>query len=108
MPRDAIVIACAPLRASANQARLSHAHRVANYHHATLHSLTELIAAAGLEHPQELRPIHFSQRRSTTEVRSFAQLYPELRPGELLEGTEDARFRDAWRMAQPETFQPAL
>lgn len=82
--------------------------RVHNYHHATLHSLTELIAAAGLEHPQQLRPIHFSQRTSTTDVKSFAQLYPALRPGELLEGTEDPRFRDAWRMAQAETFQPAL
>ena len=42
--------------------------RVYNYHHATLHALAELLAAAGLEHPQELRPIHFSQRTSTTEV----------------------------------------
>jgi glutamate synthase domain-containing protein 2 len=81
--------------------------RVHNYHHATLHSLTELIAAAGLEHPQQLRPIHFSQRTSTTHVQSFAQLYPALRPGELLEGTEDPRFRDAWRMARTDTFQPA-
>src|ERR1700754_3935974 len=82
--------------------------RVHNYHHATLHSLTELIAAAGLEHPQQLRPIHFNQRTSTTQVQSFAQLYPSLRPGELLEGTEDPRFRDAWRMARADTFQPAL
>jgi len=81
---------------------------VHNYHHATLHSLTELIAAAGLEHPQQLRPIHFSQRTSTTQVQSFAQLYPSLRAGELLEGTEDPRFRDAWRLARAETFQPAM
>jgi glutamate synthase-like protein len=82
--------------------------RVHNYHHATLHSLTELIAAAGLTHPQELRPVHFSQRTSTTNVQTFAQLYSALRPGELLEGTEDPRFRDAWRMARADTFQPAL
>ncbi|WP_409334237.1 FMN-binding glutamate synthase family protein [Bradyrhizobium manausense] len=82
--------------------------RVANYHHATLHSLTELIAAAGLEHPQQLRPVHFSQRTSTTNVQTFAQLYPALRPGELLEGTEDPRFRDAWRMARADSFEPAL
>ena len=68
----------------------------------------ELIASAGVTHRQELRPIHFTQRTSTTDVRSFAQLYPALRPGELLEGTQDPRFRDAWRMAQAETFQPAL
>ncbi|CCD91087.1 putative glutamate synthase domain 2 [Bradyrhizobium sp. ORS 375] len=78
--------------------------RVYNYHHATLHALAELLAAAGLEHPQDLRPIHFSQRTSTTEVSSFAKLYPSLRPGELLEGTQDVRFRDPWAMARPDTF----
>ena len=71
-------------------------------------SVADLMAAAGLTHPQELRPVHFSQRTSTTHVQTFAQLYPALRPGELLEGTEDPRFRDAWRMARSDTFQPAL
>ncbi len=81
--------------------------RVYNYHHATLHALAELIAAAGLEHPQDLRPIHFSQRTSTTEVASFARLYPALRPGELLDGTDDPRYRDAWRMARADSFAAA-
>jgi glutamate synthase domain-containing protein 2 len=82
--------------------------RVYNYHHATLHALTELLAAAGLEHPQDLRPIHFSQRRSTTDVATFAKLYPTLRRGELLEGTQDVRYRDAWAMARPDTFAAAV
>ncbi|HXO69663.1 MAG TPA: FMN-binding glutamate synthase family protein [Bradyrhizobium sp.] len=81
--------------------------RVYNYHHATLHALAELIAAAGLDHPQDLRPVHFSQRVSSTEVKSFAQLYPSLRPGELIDGTEDVRFKDAWAMARAESFSPA-
>jgi hypothetical protein len=66
------------------------------------------LAAAGLEHPQDLRPIHFSQRTSTTEVATFARLYPALRPGELLEGTQDVRYRDAWAMARPDSFQPTM
>jgi glutamate synthase domain-containing protein 2 len=81
--------------------------RVFNYHHATLHALAELLAAAGLEHPQDLRPIHFSQRSSTTEVNTFAKLYPSLRPGELIDGTSDPRFREAWAMARAETFAAA-
>jgi glutamate synthase domain-containing protein 2 len=81
--------------------------RVYNYHHATLHALAELLGAAGLEHPQQLRPIHFSKRTSSTEVCTFAQLYPVLRPGELIDGTGDVRFRDAWAMARADTFQPA-
>jgi glutamate synthase domain-containing protein 2 len=79
--------------------------RVYNYHRATLHALAELLAAAGLEHPQQLRPFHFSQRTSTTEVCTFAQLYPQLRPGELLDGTQDRRFRDFWAMARADSFQ---
>ncbi|MEN3285966.1 MAG: hypothetical protein V7634_266 [Bradyrhizobium sp.] len=82
--------------------------RVYNYHHATLHALTELLAAAGLEHPKDLRPIHFSQRTSTTDVATFAKLYPALQRGELLEGTQDLRFRDAWAMARPDAFAAAL
>ena len=81
--------------------------RVFNYHHATLDSLSELLAASGLEHPQELRPIHFSKRTSATEVRSFAELYPTLRPGELLDGTGDRRYLQAWAMARADSFQPA-
>lgn len=80
--------------------------RVYNYHHATLIALAELLGASGLEHPNELRPIHFSQRISTTEVCSFAKLYPSLREGELLDGTDDPRFRDAWALAQAESFAP--
>jgi hypothetical protein len=65
-----------------------------------------LIAAAGLDHPQEIRPIRFSQRVASNEVASLAQLYPSLRPGELLDGTEDVRFKDAWAMARAESFSP--
>src|SRR5207237_2207088 len=80
---------------------------VYNYHHATLLALAELLAAAGLEHPQQLRPMHFSQRTSITEVQTFAKLYPSLRPGELIDGTSDPRFRDDWAMARAETFAAA-
>jgi hypothetical protein len=35
---------------------------------------------------------------------SFAKLYPSLRRGELIDGTSDPRFRDAWTMARADTF----
>jgi glutamate synthase domain-containing protein 2 len=82
--------------------------RVANFHASTMHSLIELTAAAGLDHPNEFGPQHFSRRVSASEVMSFAQLYPRLAPGELLSGTSDARFRDAWAMASAHDFRPAL
>jgi hypothetical protein len=33
--------------------------------------------------------MHFSRRVSPREVESFDKLYPALRPGELLDGTDD-------------------
>jgi hypothetical protein len=38
---------------------------------------------------------------------TFAKLYPSLRPGELIDGTSDPRFREAWEMARADSFQPA-
>jgi hypothetical protein len=82
--------------------------RVHSYHHATLHALSELIAAAGLDHPQDIRPIHFSHRASGTEVLSFTRLYPPLRSRELIDGTGDVRFREAWDMARADSFSAAV
>jgi len=39
---------------------------------------------------------------------TFAQLYPTLANGELLEGTRDPRFRDAWAMADAGDFRPVF
>ena len=80
--------------------------RVANFHASTMHSLIELTAAAGLDHPGEFSLHHFSHRVSGSDVRTFAQLYPALRKGELLAGTEDSRFRDAWALARADSFRP--
>jgi glutamate synthase domain-containing protein 2 len=81
--------------------------RVKNFHAATLQALSELVAAAGLDHPREFIPAHFSRRVSPREVVSFDELYPALRPGELIDGTADPRFRDAWKMASAGSFRPA-
>jgi glutamate synthase domain-containing protein 2 len=78
--------------------------RVQHFHDATLDALGELVAAAGLDHPAQLRPEHFWRRVSLHEIRSFAQLYPAPEPGELLRGTADPRFRDAWEMADAASF----
>jgi hypothetical protein len=69
-----------------------------------LHTLAELTAAAGLDHPREFRPVHFCRRVSAREVLTFADLYSPLRPSELLEGTNDPRFRQAWTMARADSF----
>ena len=54
--------------------------RVASFHASTMRALIELTAAAGLDHPNEFRPHHFSRRVSASEVMTFAELYPPLAP----------------------------
>jgi glutamate synthase domain-containing protein 2 len=81
--------------------------RVKNFHAATLEALAEIVAAAGLDHPSEFMPAHFSRRVSAREVVTFDELYPTLRPGELIAGTDDPRFRDAWKLASPSSFRIA-
>ncbi len=83
--------------------------RVYNFHRATLESLAELVAAAGLDHPTDFRPAHFSRRVSAHEVMNFAELYPALLPGTLLQGSvTDKRFAAAWQMADAAEFRAAV
>jgi glutamate synthase domain-containing protein 2 len=81
------------------------AERVFHFHASTLDALAEFVAAAGLDHPSEFMPAHFSRRASAREVVTFAELYPTLRRGELLGGTTDPRFRAAWEMADANSFR---
>lgn len=81
--------------------------RVASYHRETLKSLSELVAAAGLSTPRELRPHHFKHRTSPERTVTFAELYKFLGPGELIAGTKQDYFRKAWEMARADTFLPA-
>jgi len=82
------------------------AQRVANFHRETLHTLAELIAAAGLDHPAQLSPHHFMQRVAADRVASFAEIYRFLKPGELLAGTDHPQFRDVWKLARADSFMP--
>ena len=81
------------------------ADRVYNFHRATIELLAELVGAAGLDHPSQFALVHFSRRVSQNEVKSFAELYPPLKPGELLSGTADRRYATASDMASPEEFR---
>src|SRR5215813_14061680 len=81
--------------------------RVANFQRETVKALAELVAAAGLEHPGQLRPEHFMRRAAPDRVVTFADLYRFLEPGELLNGTDHPRFQAAWEMARADRFAPA-
>ena len=102
------VTASDPLRARAIHVP-DKAERVANFHRNTLHALAELVAAAGLSHPGELRPHHVFRRAAQDRVSSYAEQYPALAPGQLLADPQSAppAFAQAWRLARPDSFAPA-
>lgn len=80
--------------------------RVANFHRSTIHALAELTGAAGLSHPNRFMPVHFTRRVSAHESVGFDALYPALSHAELVVGTNDRRYRDAWAMARADRFVP--
>jgi hypothetical protein len=84
------------------------AQRVFAFHQNTLRALAELVAAAGLEHPSQLRADHIVRRVTPHEILPLSALHPPLQPGELLDGEADAPvFRTFWSRARPDRFQPA-
>ena len=58
--------------------------RVANFHRETVAAFLELVAAAGLDHPSEIRPHHVNRRISPTRVMTLAEIFPCPEPGAFL------------------------
>ncbi len=58
--------------------------RIKNYHEATIHSLLELVAAAGLDGPYELKREHISKRVGMYNVQTYHEIYPPMEEGCLL------------------------
>ena len=78
--------------------------RVASFHAETIKALAELIAAAGLDHPSELKPQHFMRRAAADRVVTFADEIDPVKPGELLTGGGGKILRTAWELSRAESF----
>ena len=79
--------------------------RVFQFHQNTVIALKELLAAAGLTHPDELGPEHVIRRVSSTEVGSLAALHTWAKRGELLTGLPDHPvFNVFWDVARADSF----
>ncbi len=82
-------------------------HRVANYHRETIISFVELMAAAGIDHPDRINRSHITRRVSETAAHSYMKLYPYIPEGCLLQAEsipED--WKDILAMADPSSFRP--
>ncbi len=81
--------------------------RVYHFHRNTLHALGELVGAAGLLHPGDLRPRHIVRRISNNEIRLMSNLYKFLKPGELLaDPGAHGVYKMYWPLASSRSFDP--
>ena len=58
--------------------------RAANYHEETIHSFLELVAASGLESPQDIKRKHINKRIGMYNVAQYDEIFPYLTEGCLL------------------------
>ncbi|RAV32847.1 FMN-binding glutamate synthase family protein [Corynebacterium heidelbergense] len=81
------------------------AERVRNYHAGTVKEAERLMAAMGVEHPSDLSPHLLRKVISATETKTYAELYPWLKEGELLDNPTGT-WGDYWNHASAQTFRP--
>jgi glutamate synthase domain-containing protein 2 len=77
------------------------ADRVAHYHQQTIHNFLELIAAAGMASPDDLRPVHIQKRLYNGHVRSYADIYDYVEEGSFLKGILPSSYERPWKEADP-------
>jgi glutamate synthase domain-containing protein 2 len=80
------------------------ARRVYNFQRETVKSLAELLAAAGLDHPTDLKPHHIFRRIGDGRILTLADQFAFLQPGELMQKKVPARIAAAWEMARSDRF----
>jgi glutamate synthase domain-containing protein 2 len=84
------------------------AQRVAQYHHNTVVSLAEMVAAMGLDHTSQLRPDLVVKRVNQFEVLTYEEIYhtAKFQSSAFLAGEAPERFQRWWDQASPKSFHP--
>jgi len=79
--------------------------RVARYQHETVKAAMELMASAGIDHPDKVDRSVVSMRVDRTKIQTFEETYPELEVGALLDGSKvPNEFFRYWKRASAESF----
>lgn len=78
--------------------------RVFNFHDETVRGFLELLGAAGLSDPADLRPHHVMRRIDATRVRSYAEIFPYIETGALMTDPVPEAYEREWLEASSGTF----
>ena len=82
--------------------------RVTNFQRNTVRAFTEILGAAGLDRPEDLRPWHVLRRISPTESKHYGEMYDYLKPKALLVGDLPKSYARPWHAAQAASFESAV
>ncbi len=78
---------------------------MARFHKSTINALHEIVVAAGLNSPDDFEPGHLRQRINVAEMKQMNEIYPFVKDGELIAGTEHDTLRRWWNAADPDSFR---
>ncbi|MGB5796145.1 MAG: FMN-binding glutamate synthase family protein [Mycolicibacter algericus] len=79
--------------------------RVQQYQAATVRQAMQMIGSLGAHGPQQLSPHMLRKRVSPSLVRSYAEIYEWLQPGQLL-SDRPASWEIDWAASSPDSFTP--
>ncbi len=80
--------------------------RSARFHRKTVAAMMDMVAGAGLNHPDDLRPHHLTTRKSGVEACGIQELHTFLEPNALLDHPEKTPYAVWWKAASPDSFAP--
>jgi glutamate synthase domain-containing protein 2 len=81
------------------------AERVRQFHDRTVSALADMLAAAGLTHPDALMPHHIVHRVSQTEIRQFDEVHSFIKANSLIDQTcPQPHYAKNWARAQTASF----
>jgi glutamate synthase domain-containing protein 2 len=78
--------------------------RVARFQKETVKSFFEVLGAAGLRHPRDLKPWYVMRRVSPEETRSYATIYPQVEQGALIASPPTGILANVWEAASADRF----
>ncbi len=80
------------------------ADRVHCFQRDTVLAMMEVVGAAGLEHPRDLRPWHIKRRRSETTVQHYGEIFVHLARGQLTSGDAPEPYRRPYEASEASSF----
>ena len=79
--------------------------RVYNYHKHTIIAFSELVGAAGLKTLKEIQGHHVHRRVSGTQVKTYSELFPQVKTAAFLKGEIPLSYQNDFNRASAAAFQ---